>query len=276
MTRKIFLALFIFLLTVNCASADIDLGEGFHRPEGFSEVYITNSDGTAIQNAVEHIKDGGTIILSGRFNLKRGINIKKSLTIKADSGTTAVLNLSGVKGFERVIRCQGDNITLENLVIRGGNQTNGGGVKVDAETKTMTLTNCEITDNTALLGGGGIHSDAKKLIMTNCKITNNKVTVGGGGGMSVLGGEVEMRNCEITDNTSTFVGGGGIGFVTATVNMTNCKITGNVAAHENGGGMALTLKTTVNATNCTISGNKSKKADTYDIYKDSNSTYTSK
>ncbi len=270
MTRKIFTALLILVLTAGCSFADVDLGEGYHRPEGFSEVYITNSDGTAIQNAVDNIQEGGTITLAGTFKLKEGINIKKSITIIGEN--TAVLDLTEGRG--RVFRCEGNEITLENLVIMGGKETNGGGVKIDAKTKTMTITSLSLIHITAIIGGGGIHSDAQHLIMTNCNITNNNVPISGGGGMSLLGGNVEMENCTFTGNTSAYLGGGGIGVVGATLNLKDCKITGNAAKFENGGGIAITLGSKVTATNCDISGNTSKNADTYNIYCDSTSTFT--
>ena len=65
----------MLLAFTGCAYAsDIDLDEGYHVPPGFSSIYITSSDGTAIQNAVNNIQDGGTIILSGDFKLIRDIN----------------------------------------------------------------------------------------------------------------------------------------------------------------------------------------------------------
>ncbi|MBQ8691931.1 MAG: hypothetical protein IJ520_02170, partial [Synergistaceae bacterium] len=170
--RKFFALFIIAMLTAlfaaasqsinEAAAADIDLGEGYHVPSNFSSVLITNSDGTAIQNAVEHIQVGGVILLSGTFNLKRNINIKKDLTIKGDDNKAA-LNAETLRKSDRVIRCQG-NIVLENLKIMGGNSTNGGGVKIDGG--SVTMTNCEITGNSALLGGGGIHSQAKTLTLT--------------------------------------------------------------------------------------------------------------
>ena len=94
MTRKIFIVLMLLAFTGSAFATDIDLGEGYHVPPGFSSIYITSSDGTAIQNAVDNIKDGGTIILAGNhFKLKHDINVKKSITIKAeDSNNRAVLS----------------------------------------------------------------------------------------------------------------------------------------------------------------------------------------
>ena len=250
MTRKILLALILLTLASCAFAADIDLGEGYHVPQGFSGVYIANSDGTAIQNAVDHIKDGGTIILSGSFKLKRDINIKKSITIKAqDSNNKAVLEMSsGVN--ERIFRCQGDSITLENLVIKGGFTTNGGGVKVDAKTKTMTITNCDIINNKAVLGGGGLYSDAENLILTNCNITSNDVTIFGGG-MMATSDTITMTNCNISGNKAQGGNGGGIYFTGVTANMNGCNVNNNTSKAE-GAGIYIYSKT-LTLTNCDIS-----------------------
>ena len=73
MTRKIFIIVILitFIFADSVFVADIDLGEDYHVPEIFSSVLITSSDGTAIQNAVDHIQDGGTI-----DNFRRYLEIK--------------------------------------------------------------------------------------------------------------------------------------------------------------------------------------------------------
>ena len=62
----------LIMLISGCAFADIDLGEGYHVPEIFSSVLITNSDDTAIQNAsVQSSKAGeGESEFIMRFRVK--------------------------------------------------------------------------------------------------------------------------------------------------------------------------------------------------------------
>ena len=270
MARKIFAALMLLTLASCSYAADIDLGEGYHVPHGFSGVYIASSDGTAIQNAVDNIQDGGTIILSGSFKLTRDINIKKSITIKAeDSNNKAVLEMTpGVN--KRVFRCQGDSITLENLVIKGGFTTNGGGVKVDAKTKLMTITNCDIVNNRSVLGGGGLYSDAEKLVLTNCNITSNDVSLLFGGGIMVTGGEFEMTDSNISGNNA-FGRGGGIYFTGVTADMNNCRVTNNTSRAD-GAGIYLYSKT-LTLTKCNVSGNLNGN-ESSNIYADKNASYT--
>lgn len=248
MKKLLIFMLMSFIFAGNAFAADIDLGEGYRVPEGFSSVLITSSDGTAIQNAVNHIQADGTILLSGTFNLKRNINIKKNLTIKGDNNK-AVLDASAVK--DRVIRCQGD-ITLENLTIKGGSSTNGGGLKLDGG--SVTIISCDITNNTGILGGGGIHSQANTLTLTNCNILNNTVLLSGGG-LSLLGGTVTMTNCVISGDNAG-VQGGGLATALAYVTMTECTVTGNTAGHSGGGLMISSGSLTV--TSCDISGNTAK------------------
>ena len=254
MTRKIFALLMLLALTGSASAENVNLGEGYNVPQGFSSIIITNSDGTAIQNAVENIQDGGTIILSGDFKLKRDINIKKPLTIKAmDSNNKATLEMR--KGIlKRVLRCEGKggSITLENLVIKGGYATNGGGVKVDANTKTMTITNCDIIENIALLGGGGLYSDAENLILTNCNINNNVVTLFGGG-MMATSDVITVTSCDVSKNASQTGNGGGIYFTRTAAEMNNCKVNNNISKLD-GSGIYLYSKQ-LTLTNCEVSGN---------------------
>ncbi len=244
MIRKFLITAILITLISGCAFAEVDLGEGYHVPEIFSSVLITSSDGTAIQNAVERIQDGGTILLSGNFNLKRNINIKKNLTIKGDNDRAI---LDGTSANNRVIRCQG-NITLENLTIQGGTYTNGGGVKIDGG--EVKIISCDIISNKSLLGGGGIHSQADNLTLTNCNISDNSVILLGGG-ISFLGGNVTMTGCKISNNSAAQ--GGGIASGGTTITMNDCQVINNTA-RESGGGVYLISKKLI-VTSCDISGN---------------------
>ena len=269
MTQKNFLsALLIFFMLTGCAfAADIDLGEGYHVPSDFTSILITSSDGTAIQNAVDHIQSGGTISLSGDFYLKKdSINIKKNLTLRGMGN--AILDRSSAPKKDRVIRCQG-NITLENLTITGGNSTNGGGIKLDGG--TVKIISCDIHGNTALLGGGGIHSQAETFELTKSDISNN-VSMVAGGGISAIGGTITISNCNFTSNEATYSYGGGIGVAGSTITMNNSKITANKAPQSNGGGIALIGSANVTATSCNISENTALAS--ADVYFDNSSSYS--
>ncbi|MBQ7155945.1 MAG: hypothetical protein IJR85_10390 [Synergistaceae bacterium] len=226
---------------------------------------ITNSDGTAIQNAVDHIQSGGTISLSGDFKLmKDSINIKKNLTLRGIGN--AVLDRSGATKKDRVIRCQG-NITLENLTLTGGYSTNGGGVKLDGG--TVRIISCDIHGNTGIFGGGGIHSQADTLELAGCDISEN-VSMVAGGGISAVGGTITMSGCNLTGNEAQNSYGGAVGALRSTITMNDCKITANSAPKAQGGGIALVSSASVTATSCDISGNIAPESP--DIYIDGSSS----
>ncbi|MBQ6773840.1 MAG: hypothetical protein IJP48_07250 [Synergistaceae bacterium] len=273
MTGKISALLMLLVFTGCSYAADIDLGEGCHMPPGFSSIYITSSDGTAIQNAADNIQDRGTIILSGTFKLKRDINVKKSITIKGqDSSNRAVLDVSGINNFRRALRCEGDSINLENLIITGGYQFTGGGAKIVA--KTAKITNCDIVKNLGILGGGGLHLIVKDLTLTNCNILSND-TATLAGGMIQAKGNVTMTDCTVSGNKISNVkaiiaNGGGILFNECIVNMNNCEVTNNTVPNK-GGGIYL-ISTDITLTNCDVSGNTADKDSTsWDIYPFNNS-----
>ena len=265
------LMLAVLSVLAGCAFAsDVDIGEDYHMPQGFSSILITSSDGTAIQNAVENIADGGTIFLSGDFKLATGsINIKRNLTIKGMGN--AVLDRSTAPKKDRVIRCQG-NITLENLTLIGGYNLNGGGVKLDGG--QVRIISCDIRGNQGILGGGGIHSQAETLELTGCNISENDSMLAGGG-ISAIGGVIIMTGCKITGNTAQNSYGGGIGASGSTITLNSCQITGNSAPKTDGGGIALITSASLSATSCDISGNTANTASTSaDVYFDNTSTYT--
>ena len=266
MTRKFFIAAILTtFISTGCAfAADIDLGEGYHVPRNFASVLITSSDGTAIQNAVNYIQDGGTISLEGEFKLNRTINIKKNLTIRGLNN--AVLDRSEASKKDRVIRCQG-NITLENLTITGGYSTNGGGVKLDGG--DVKIISCDIHGNESVMGGGGIHSQAKTLTLTSCDISDNTL-MGLGGGISFIGGTITMTDCNITNNKAQYLQGGGFAAAGSTITMTNCKITGNESGNK-GGGFALLGTTKLTAISCDILDNTAPQNPEY--YLEDTATY---
>ena len=247
MKRKFFIAAILttFVFTGCAFAADIDLGEGYHMPRNFDSILITSSDGTAIQNAVEYIQDGGTISLEGEFKLNRTINIKRNLTIRGMNN--AVLDHSKAAKKDRVIRCEG-NITLENLTITGGYSTNGGGVKLDSG--DVKIISCDIHGN-------------KTLILTSCDISDNTL-LGLGGGISFVGGTITMTDCNITNNTAQILQGGGFAAAGSTITMTNCKITGNNSGIK-GGGFYLIGTAKLTATNCDISGNTAPQDSEYSV-----------
>ena len=126
-----------------------------------------------------------------------------------------------------------DYTTLSNCVIRN-NVSNGigGGIYINSATGTgqTSLNNCEITGNTASLGGG--ICDRNSSIITNCKISNNTATTKGGGIYLYNTDNPTFRGCLISNNTAVL--GGGI-YARGKCVMANCDIVMNQATESYGG-----------------------------------------
>ncbi len=134
----------------------------------------------------------------------------------------------------RVFAIQGGSAALSGLTITGGN-TDGGGGGLYNYHGNLSLSDCTITGNSALLGGG-LENAKGTTTLSGCTITDNTATVAGGGGLALGEGTAALTNCTISGNfasTGNNVGqvgdGGGlfIGFGTAT--LTNCTVSGDTA-----------------------------------------------
>lgn len=121
---------------------------------------------------------------------------------------------------------------------------------------TVSISGLTIKNGDGLLSGGGVVNEAGTLTVTNCTITNNKSVQGGG---IVSAGTLTVSNTIIANNTAkgTFAGGGGI-LSYSTANFTNCIITNN-SADYNGGGINKVSGHMI-LTECTISNNSSATA----------------
>ena len=248
--RKLVIAVMItFIFAGNSFGADIDIGEGYHVQDGFSSILITNSDGTAIQNAVDHIKDGGTVELSGDFKLKRNITINKNLTLRGTTNALLSYDKGALKTF-CIITCEGSNdITLENLTITGGMKTKGAGINISGG--SIKIISCDIHDNFSWLGGGAVCSFAETLILKSCDIHDNKSTALGGG-LVIDSSKVTITDCSITKNTAAMTGGGLLAR-SSDITMENCKIKENISTFA-GTGVKL-MGTKLKAISCDISDN---------------------
>jgi len=136
------------------------------------------------------------------------------------NGCTIKGNLGGSGGG--ISECGG---TIVNCIIMENSTTDdpvGWGGGIYCHNAAPVIENCEIRDNSAMLGGGIAGSKGP---ISCCNITNNFATNGGGGLDSCSG---PITDCHITNNTAD--SGGGLLYCSGTI--TNCKITNNIAGDE--------------------------------------------
>ena len=126
-----------------------------------------------------------------------------------------------------------DYTTLSNCVIRD-NVANGfgGGIYINSSTGVgqTQIVNCAITGNSASMGGG--ICDRNSSVITNCRISNNTALTKGGGIYLYNTDKPVLRGCIVSNNTA--VNGGGI-YARGKCQLNNCDIVMNKAAETTGG-----------------------------------------
>ncbi|MBR0238069.1 MAG: right-handed parallel beta-helix repeat-containing protein [Thermoguttaceae bacterium] len=152
-------------------------------------------------------------------------------------------------------------LTVTNSELTGNTAIYGGGILVSESTATLTLTGSTLSGNTASFNGGGI-ANFGTCTIADCTISNNSstgsesTTYNSPGGAGIYNqGMMEVSNSSIKGNTSQYVGGGIYNRYTLTVS--NSIIHGNTASEGGGGfyndGYDNTTVLTIN--DCAITGN---------------------
>jgi predicted outer membrane repeat protein len=158
----------------------------------------------------------------------------------------------------------GENLTLDNVVVTGGNSpTVGGGIAVlggdSPDAFSFTLRDSVVTGNSALESGGGLFVDETEvtvLIQNSSLIANDGLT-GGGIATGLLIGDVTVVRSTISGNTAGVRGGGiyaGTLYNGSSVTIRQSTISGNSA--PDGGGLFVDyLYGSLLLENSTVSGN---------------------
>jgi predicted outer membrane repeat protein len=146
-------------------------------------------------------------------------------------------------------------------------ENRGGGIVVD-EGASLKMTGCTVTNNATpaieIVGEGGLGggiADYGTLTMTNCDVTDNQANGSYGGGIAVFSGApfsavlsatLTIKNSTVSGN-SAVGNGGGICGVASTINVDNCDVSGNTVPYSGGGlnnhGGSMTIS------NSTVTGN---------------------
>ncbi len=185
-----------------------------------------------------------------------------SVTIQGGgAGDTTISQLRG----DRVLELSApEPVTLTGVTISGGSVVNQGGGIANSETGGLTLTNSEITGNSAD-EGGGIYSRRPLKIDSTIISDNHANGAGGGIAMNTFGGQ--LSSTTVLGNTAGLLGGGiwmqntDISLITRSLIMGNsASQTALTGAPPAGGGIEVDTDprfgaTTVSITYSTIQGN---------------------
>ena len=228
----------------------------------------------AIQAANSHVGEDGIAFdlpAGSVINLTQALpDLTESVSIigpGADQLTVTRSTASGTPNFTIFNVNTATAVTLSGMTIsRGG----GGGIYIsaDATVGTVNVTNCVITGNSSVDGGGIFNSPDTTLNITNSTISGNEAkgfsssgggAAGVGGGIFNFGGTVNVTNSVISQNHSLGGGAGGGIRTSGTFTVVNSTINNNDAlsgTHGAGeGGGILITGGTLTVINSTISGN---------------------
>ena len=198
------------------------------------------------------------------FNTPRTINLTGELpTIQENLIITGpgahLLNVRRDTGgnYRIFTISSGVTATISGLTISNGNAGtgDGGGILNDG---ALTLTNCHITGNTAVGGGGISNTLGNSLTLTQSTVSGNTATGSStGGGIASIGGTT-ITNSTISGNIVTGSNGGnggGLRLSSAGASIANSTITNNSAAGANSAGGLRDNLAPVNIRNSIIAGN---------------------
>ena len=188
---------------------------------------IVAANQTAGANAIRFaIGERQTILLTAALPAANDAN--GALTI---DGETHTVTVSGNNAYRAFQAASAAHLTLENLTIVYGKDTNaecldgnscGGGLKVNTGA-VVTLTHSAILTSSAEMGGG-IYSDGT-LIIQNSTIAGNATETEGGGIDN--GGALLIENSTLSGNTAQQYGGAI--FNRGVLTLTNSTLSGNIA-----------------------------------------------
>ena len=171
----------------------------------------------------------------------------KSITLRSENGPN--VTIIDCQNAGQGLYIDGVVATVDGFTIRNGAAS--AGAAIECWNSALTVTNCILTDNTALWAGGAMYcSHNPMLTMSNCTISNNAAPWGGGMYCDDTIGMIS--NCSIIDNSATRKGGA-IFWEWPAVMLKDCTISRNTAG-EDGGAMEC-ISSGTEILNCIISDN---------------------
>jgi hypothetical protein len=260
----------------------IDIGsfEVFHAAT-ITVINAADSGAGSLRQALASASDGDTINFSGSvtgtITLTSGeLLVGKSVTISGPGAANLTVDGDGRNSRRphRVFHISpGKTVSISGLTIANGMPVlggiNGGGIYNDHA--ILTVNNCTIRDNRAVLNGGGIYNDGTNrgsatVTVNNSTIRENSANSGGGiyNDGSLGSATVTVNNSTIKGNLTARIGGIYNAAISdgsaATLTISNSTISGNSAGDSGGGIYNVTsinesASATVTVSNSTINGN---------------------
>jgi hypothetical protein len=154
----------------------------------------------------------------------------------------------------------GATVSISGLTIENGNDNGTGGAGIFNNGGNLTVSNSELTNNTASgsNGGGGIFNNGGTLAVTGSTFWNNSATAGNGGAINSNGGALAVSYGTFNGNSASGNGGAIQVSGTSPDTLTNGTFYGN-SAGGNGGAIEgnstlLTVASSIFESNSATSG----------------------
>ena len=211
---------------------------------------LTLKDSIVRNNATANA-GGGILITAGEVTIRNSDFVGNDVTgFNAFGGA---VHVAGNVSLTIVDSAFVGNTAVGSNLGRGGAlySTGGGG-------SAITVMNTLFDDNEASDRGGGLYVEFRDLVLGTVEVTDNTALAGGGMFLENFGGapnNLMISNSLIANNQATNGSGGGIRQAQdSTLTVTNATIMGNTSSGAAGGGVANGPNSTATFTNCIVGG----------------------
>jgi hypothetical protein len=219
-------------MTVNNSTIDGNLSSATSSGSSAGGLSVTCTTLNVFNSSIDNNRNAGQGPLTGG-------GVQASITAGTFTNVNVIGNHSGFVG----------GLTFQNFTTLSMTDCNisdnstgaeAGGIFVvgGTATGTGTFTNCTINGNHSGAGFGGMEFHGSSLTMTSCTISNN-TTVGDSAGLFVDTAAGSLTNCTVSNNSTAGSGGGieieNIRSSTGLFTITNCTISGNRSGFDGGG-----------------------------------------
>jgi len=175
--------------------------------------------------------------------------------LSAEDGETITLSGMTFSGAQQGIAASGARLTLDDVIIEDNDLEGNGAGMLLYDGSTVTISDCVITNNSSSgsYNGGGIYVSESTLSLEDCEVSDN--TARQGAGIYLTDSTLTLTDVTISDNVAATHGGGLRVRAASSLTATRTIVRDNSASSR--GGAASVENSDTTWTDATIEGNSS-------------------